>query len=108
MINVVFLLLVFFLMTATIRPPEPFAVSPPEAALGAEAERRGALYLAADGRLAGRGARGEAAIAAAAGAGGPVPLVADRGVPARVLARTLRRLSEAGVPRVELVMEAAR
>ena len=31
MINIVFLLLIFFLMTATIAPPAPFAVTPPAA-----------------------------------------------------------------------------
>ena len=31
MINVVFLLLVFFVMTAQIAPPDPFDIAPPEA-----------------------------------------------------------------------------
>lgn len=32
MINVVFLLLIFFLMTAQIAPPDPFEVAPPNCA----------------------------------------------------------------------------
>ena len=32
MINVVFLLLIFFLMTAQIAPPDPFEINPPDSA----------------------------------------------------------------------------
>ncbi|MGR3780611.1 MAG: ExbD/TolR family protein, partial [Albimonas sp.] len=89
MINVVFLLLIFFLMTATIAPPAPFEVEPPQAeAEPASTETPDTLHLAADGRMAFGEARGEAALAAAAAAnlgaeqGAPLALRADAGMEA--------------------------
>ena len=52
MINVVFLLLIFFLMTSTLSRPEPFEVTPPIAENGAASDVAPILYLATDGRLA--------------------------------------------------------
>lgn len=107
MINVVFLLLVFFLMTATLSPPDPLAITPPTARGGAETDRSGALYLAASGRLAGHGLEGEALLAHLAGFPRPTPppLLADRETPSRVVAETLRRLAAAGIPQVRLIVE---
>jgi biopolymer transport protein ExbD len=106
MINVVFLLLVFFLMTATLAPPAPFRVTPPAAEGGAPVSGRAALQVSADGRLAYAGRRGEAAVSALsrrpAGAG-PLRLRADADLPAADLARLLRRLAGAGVGEVALV-----
>ena len=108
MINVVFLLLVFFLMTATIAPAEPFAVTPPasRADLPAPAERL--LWLGPDGRLAHAGQAGEAALAALAAAGpGPVTIRADRQAEGAALARLLTRLAALGITETLLVVEAA-
>ena len=109
MINVVFLLLVFFLMTATIAPPEPFEVTPPESRADAPAEIDRPLFVGADGQLAWGGAEGDAAILALAAAelgwsGGP-PLVirADREVPGAEIARLLARLAEFGIANIQLV-----
>lgn len=104
MINVVFLLLVFFLMTSSLTPPEPIAVQPPTAT-GAQAERRAnVLFIGSDGTLAFEAARGEAAVTAfAAVAGEAAQLRADGGVEAAVVARVLKQLAAAGLPRVELV-----
>ena len=52
MINVVFLLLIFFLISAEMTPPEPFEVSSPEAHLTEEANGSFTLYTDAQGRLA--------------------------------------------------------
>jgi len=52
MINVVFLLLIFFLISAQLAPPEPFAVTPPQAEAASEAQGEFTLHLAADGILA--------------------------------------------------------
>lgn len=58
MINVVFLLLIFFLIAAKLAPPEPFELTPPEAAGAPVAELpEGVLYLAPGG-LVGWGKRG--------------------------------------------------
>lgn len=51
MINVVFLLLVFFLISAELAPPEPFAVTPPEATAQEETAGDFTLYLDAGGQL---------------------------------------------------------
>lgn len=65
MINVVFLLLVFFLITARMAPPEPFAVDLPETqADPAEADGRFVLFLSADGVPGYRDLSGDAALAA--------------------------------------------
>ena len=112
MINVVFLLLIFFLMTATIAPPEPFEIAPPQAqAEPASTETPDTLHLAADGRMAFGEARGDAALeavsgagSAAAGQGAPLALRADAGLEAAALARVLARLGERGVTRADIVV----
>ncbi|MEX5726649.1 biopolymer transport protein ExbD [Rhodovulum iodosum] len=104
MINVVFLLLVFFLMTAQIAPPDPVEVSPPTAP-GAALPEADTLYADAQGGLAYGTARGDAVFAALAArdTGAPLILRADAGLEARALAGILRRLAEAGQTRVSLV-----
>lgn len=106
MINVVFLLLVFFLMTATIAPSDPVEVTPPDAEGGAESDRQGALYLTADGRVRTGALEGAAAIAEAAllVAGEPLPLVADRETPSARVAAVLRDLAAAGISDVHLIV----
>lgn len=52
MINVVFLLLIFFLMTSHLAKPEPFEVALPEAASEQEPEAELVLYADKDGQLA--------------------------------------------------------
>ena len=106
MINVVFLLLIFFLMTATLAPPDPFDVAPPELEGAPGEARSGTLYLAADGRLAYGPVRGEAVFAAIA-AVTPRPerftLRADGAAPGGEVARVLERLAAAGVTTVDIV-----
>ena len=119
MINVVFLLLIFFLMTAEIAPPEPFAVAPPVAESGDPADGPFVLYLGPDG-VAGFGdAEGDDAALAALDAemqaycaatdcseAVPPPaliLRADQGVPAARVAALLSRLGGLGFAAVQLV-----
>lgn len=59
MINVVFLLLIFFLMTAQIAPPAPFDVVPPTAPLDHPAEGTFTLHLDANGQVGFEDALGE-------------------------------------------------
>ena len=119
MINVVFLLLVFFLMTAQIAPPEPFAVTPPDASSETPVEGEFTLYLDADGQLAFSDALGEepalAALKAAHDAycaeadcaqAPPVVLRADQGVPAKALAALLPKIGAAGFGQALLVTAA--
>ncbi|UWQ60868.1 biopolymer transporter ExbD (plasmid) [Leisingera caerulea] len=107
MINVVFLLLIFFLMTSRLAQPEPFDVTPPEAALDTEAKADAVLHIDAEGQMHFDGAGGEAAIARLAAAStdsAAVQLRADAGLEAAVLARILRQLAAAGLSRAELAV----
>lgn len=104
MINVVFLLLIFFLITARIAPAPPIDVAPP--AVGAAADAAGGedvLFVGADGRLAYGAARGEAVFAVLAeGAGAPLALRADGALPAAEVARLVARLAAIGRGEVRL------
>ncbi len=119
MINVVFLLLIFFLISAQLTAPEPFPVTPPEAEAAAEAEAAGdfTLYLDAGGEVGYRDATGlDAALAALAAARArhcaardceaappTLALRADGAVPAARLAGLLPALGQLGFARVDLV-----
>lgn len=106
MINVVFLLLIFFLMTASIAPPDPFAVTPPEAQAGEPVDAGDTLFAGPDGALAFGAARGEAVFAAlsARKAQGPLRIRADAELSGDGLAALLSRLAAAGQTRVTLLV----
>lgn len=111
MINVVFLLLIFFLMTAQIAPPEPFEVSLPSADREATAEGEAALYVSAEGNLAfgdviGRGAIEAAAREVLSNQTRQLELRADSGVEGAIIAALLTDLATAGVTDVALVTAA--
>lgn len=113
MINVVFLLLIFFLISARLTPPEPFAVTVPEAAEGDPGEAPMTLFMDATGQLGFRDALGEeAALAALAAAldtaavrdASPrVLLRADKSVPGAAVAALLPKLGALGLSDVSLV-----
>lgn len=116
MINVIFLLLIFFLISARLTTPEPFAVTPPEAMTEAEAQGDFTLYIAADGLLAYRDAQGDAALSAIADSRADhcaitnclttpprLTLRADSALPAQSLAALLPRLPALGFDGIELV-----
>lgn len=101
MINVAFLLLVFFLMTAVLAPPEPFDVAPP-VATGREAEvAPDTLVISAEGDLALGAARGDAVYDVLPD--GPLRIRSDAGLEGATLARIVGRLGELGVSRIELI-----
>jgi biopolymer transport protein ExbD len=102
MINVVFLLLVFLMITADLAPPPPLPVEPPRAAAGPPPPGAVEVTAAADGTLAMGALRGAAVLAALPPDGG-VLLRADAGMPAAELARLLPLLSGGGARRVHLV-----
>ncbi|MEO1677987.1 MAG: biopolymer transporter ExbD [Pseudomonadota bacterium] len=107
MINVVFLLLIFFLMTAEISTPPPVEVDLPSAATSQDPpDAEFELYLSADGLIAlgGSDVAGEAVWAAIVGATGPVTLRADADTDAIKVAQTLSRLAGIGLPDVELAV----
>ncbi|MGR3634637.1 MAG: biopolymer transporter ExbD [Shimia sp.] len=106
MINVVFLLLVFFLMTAQITPPEPFEVEPPLADAETPAEGKAILFVAADGDMAFEDTHGEDAVLLALQGypkDTPLMLRADKRVGAEKIAALLPKLAAAGVRRLKLV-----
>ncbi|WP_372612816.1 ExbD/TolR family protein [Aquicoccus sp.] len=105
MINVVFLLLIFFLMTAQIAPPDPFDLTLPESDAEAAVEGRHVLYVSADGEMAMGDSRGEAVFDAMPDLpeGEALMIRADRGVEASQIAALLPRLAAQGVRRVKLV-----
>lgn len=94
MINVVFLLLIFFLLTAQIAPSTPFPLSPPDSRSDIAAEARDVLFISAEGELAWNEARNQAVWPAIAthAPGGPVEIRADGATPAAVLAAHLKQL----------------
>lgn len=121
MINVIFLLLIFFLLAAQLTAPEPFPVTPPEAQAQAEAEGKFTLHIAADGRIGYREVEGDAALAALAAARTdqclntdclaepPVLTIrADAALPATRLAVLMPRLSALGFAQLDLVATAGR
>lgn len=114
MINLVFLLLIFFLISAVIAPRPPVPVEPPRAErprpLAPDSLRAG---IDADGRLAFGPVRGPTALAAIAEEvrGAPevtVALHADRRAPAAAVAGALGDLAEIGVGEVWMVTERQR
>jgi len=102
MINVVFLLLIFFLMTAQIAPAPPFDITPPDAATDATETPLRTLWMDADGRMMHDNQSGEAALAALAAGEGPVLIRADAMLPAADLARLMRQLAALGVSDLRL------
>lgn len=101
MINVVFLLLIFFLLTAQVSPPTPFEVTPPDSSSELPSLEQDVLYISAEGELAYNNARGDAIWAALGAREALVPLEirADGATPATQIATVLKKLrgiSEAG------------
>ncbi len=105
MINVVFLLLIFFLMTAQIAPPDPFEVTPPQSRADAPADGQDVLYVAADGALAFASARDDEVFALLADlpAGTALLIRADAAFKASRLAELLPRLAATGITDLAIV-----
>lgn len=119
MINVVFLLLVFFLMTAQIAPPTPIDVTPPTATADDPADGTFTLYLGKDGLLAYVNALGTdealARLQAAKEAlctverckeetvSHTLVLRADAAAPGAALAKLMPRIAQIGFARIQLV-----
>lgn len=108
LINVVFLMLVFFLIAGTVAPPLDPDLRLVETADLEGREPPDALVLAVDGALSFRGEPADpAAHLAALGDPAAVRIVPDRAVPARRLVEVAGALREAGAARVLVVSERA-
>ncbi|MTI02798.1 biopolymer transporter ExbD [Roseibium sp. RKSG952] len=107
MINVVFLLLIFFLMTSNLAKPEPFEVTPPHAGSETEPQVERILYVDKSGKISFEGHEAEAALQALASISEADPIIqlrADAELEANVLAKLLKDLTSAGLSRVELIV----
>ena len=113
LINIVFLLLIFFLVAGAIREVEPVEVDPPRSLVEAESVTDAlTIYVASDGRIA-LGATMldrdafDLAIAAAVAADPdqPIRIVADRDVEAVKVISILETLRASGSSRVKLVTQ---
>lgn len=106
MINVVFLLLIFFLLTAQIAPPTPFVLEPPVSKSDVPALDRDVLYLSATGEMAYNDARGEAvwSLIAERQENAPLEIRADASASGIKVAELLRRLSEISASGAQLVV----
>lgn len=107
MINVVFLLLIFFLMTSEITKPDPFEVNQPTAANGGDPEAEIVLYAAKTGQLQFLEVTGDAvfaSLAQVAAENTAVQLRADAKLEAAKVAVILSKLTAAGFGAVELVV----
>jgi biopolymer transport protein ExbD len=107
MINVVFLLLIFFLMTSQLAPPAPVEVTAPTSAGGGDPVAETRLFLDSTGILHFQDSSGHAALDAI-GEGlretDRLLLTADKGVEAARLAAVLRQLAATGPSDVEFVV----
>ena len=101
MINVAFLLLIFFLMTAVIAPQDPVAIDPPRGEGEPDQSREVTLFLESDGTLWRDGEMG-ATLRGVEGAS--VTIRAANDLPGHVFARVLQSLQNAGATSVNLVV----
>ncbi len=110
MINVVFLLLIFFLMTARITARMPFDQKLPETTQDTTPAdpTDPAFHLGAEGEMAFGRQRGQgalkAAIAEIGNDGRALRLYADARLPARRLVQILSRLRAGGIERINLIL----
>lgn len=102
MINVVFLLLIFFLMTASLEPSPPFDLALPQADTPAADRGARALYISPVGDLAFDGQTGPHVLAILSETKGPVTLHADASSPANLMSQVLSDLSALGIDQVNL------
>lgn len=107
MINVVFLLLIFFLLSASIAPQEALEVDPPAATTEIPAEITAPLLIAADGGLAYAGAQGEAVwpLLAARDPLDALPVRADARLRAAELTSILSRVAATTAAPVSLIVQ---
>ncbi|MGM0412316.1 MAG: ExbD/TolR family protein [Pseudomonadota bacterium] len=106
LINIVFLLLIFFMVAGALTTPESVDVEPPEASVDGEEPDRDeqTLYITADGGLTlGEEAVELEGLAEAVGEREEILLRADEAVEGVRVVEVMQALREAGLERVRLV-----
>ena len=101
MINVAFLLLVFFLMSAVIAPRAPLDIAAPSTSQSSGTVERFRLFVAPDGALVDED--GLAVSNLNEFAGQAVAISADATLPANSFVRVIQRLQAAGIAEIQLV-----
>ncbi|PTW61609.1 biopolymer transport protein ExbD [Breoghania corrubedonensis] len=115
LINVVFLMLIFFLFAGSVEPNDAHDVNPPDVSVErAKTDTGGALVILSDGTMTLRGKTiAPDALVATLTAGGeeeraqPLRIVADKSLPASALNGILVSAREAGRERIVLVARQA-
>lgn len=105
MINVVFLLLVFFLISARIAPPLPVEVEVPNAEGRAVKSGPNTIIIGPDGPLYFNGLVGKTALARLAEIDTPLTLRVDRALDGAAFARALRDISAVSGAPLDLIVE---
>lgn len=114
LINVVFLLLIFIVLSGVISSPDPFKLVPPDASAGEDVETIGSdtiVYVSGSGELRFRDLADETDIVSLverlAGGSGLETLTvrADAGVPAVRIVKLIERLRTTGIARIQLEAE---
>jgi len=110
MINVVFLLLIFFLITSTLAPRPDRPITRPTVGQSDRAHERGSdpnyVFVPADGGLIYLGADNDKAwTRLAANAPSPIIIEADQALPAHALVGILSRLEQMGLGPVQMVID---
>jgi len=114
LINVVFLLLIFIVLSGVISSPDPFELVPPDTNTGEDVDNAGSetiVYVAGSGAVRFRELSDEAdvlvLIARLAGSGALETLTvrADAGVPAVRIVKLIESLRTTGIARIQLQAE---
>ena len=114
LINVVFLLLIFIVLSGVIASPDPFKLVPPDASAGDDVENIGSdtiVYVSGSGEMQFRDLTDEADVLVLveqlAGSNGLETLTvrADAGVPAVRIVKLIERLRTTGIARIQLQAE---
>ena len=107
LINIVFLLLIFFMVAGELAAPTPFPLEPPQSSSDLASKTRDTeLFVSSGGKLSLDGTDvTEATLVSALGSTPPeqVRIAADGQVEARLVGRLLAKLKAAGVKRAYLV-----
>lgn len=103
-INIVFLILLFFLVNATIQAPPPQDISPPVSIRSeVTAPPAGALFIDRTGTLFWKDAPTTIQKVTSGSGAKPSALYADKALPARALVRVITELQKAGIRGLPLV-----
>jgi biopolymer transport protein ExbD len=111
LINIVFLLLIFFMIAGSLQKLGPFDVNPPDStAAGEQQPEPVVLWMSTDGKLGFEDQTGSVesiqSLLPDDFAKHPVEIRADRNVPGKMVVAVLKKLQDLGVDKVQLMTAA--